>query len=206
MITLPKALNELKTKTDWVVICGGPSVTMSDVRLVKKWVDVDPDTRGVIAVTKSYEIAPWADIIHARDARFWNNLYDDVCEKTDAIKTTYQTNPTNPEDVHFVEIQKKYEGNNSGFQGLFIAMALGAKNIYLLGLDMQHTRGKTHWHGGYTGKVGNSKGTKETMGGIFRRWRRNFEKIDYKKHNIINCSMPSKLNIFPKKPASEIFS
>lgn len=200
---LPESLKQSK-KTDWVVLAGGPSVTNEHVRLVHDWKNADDANRGVIAVTKSYLIAPWADIVHARDKRFWDHLYNDIVSKTDAIKTSYQANPNCPPDVSLLSIPKSKEGNNSGFQAMLLAMALGAKNIYLLGIDMKYIRDKTHWHKGYSGPIGNSSAQRETMGGIFRRWMRNFEKIDYSGVNVINCSMNSGLNLFPKKPAEEV--
>ena len=42
-----------------------------------------------------------------------------------------------------------YGGTNSGFGGLMLAIALGYKEIYLLGYDFECTDGKTHWHDGY---------------------------------------------------------
>lgn len=40
-------------------------------------------------------------------------------------------------------------GWNSGYQAVGIAIAAGASRIVLLGYDMQHTGGRTHWHGGH---------------------------------------------------------
>jgi len=40
-------------------------------------------------------------------------------------------------------------GGNSGFCGLQLAVMLGYKKIYLLGMDMNDSESETHYHGGY---------------------------------------------------------
>lgn len=40
-------------------------------------------------------------------------------------------------------------GNNSGFGALNLAVCLGANPIYLLGFDMKHQAGRSHWHDGH---------------------------------------------------------
>lgn len=189
-------------KTEWVIIAGGESVQSSDIDLVKDWRSKDPSTRGVIAVTRSYELAPWADIVHARDKRFWTHYYNDVKEKTSAILTCWQDCSHLGSDLNHLDLDKIDEGGNSGYQAILIAMACGAKNIYLLGFDMHHKK-KTHWHGGYPDGLGNSLAKLGTMGSVFRTWIQKIEKLDHQGVRIVNCSMISKLNRFPKQPIEE---
>lgn len=40
-------------------------------------------------------------------------------------------------------------GDNSGYGALNLACCLGANPIYLLGFDMKHENGKSHWHEGH---------------------------------------------------------
>lgn len=186
-------------KSEWIVIGGGDSVTKEDVELARKWREEDEKNRGVIAVTKSYCIAPWADIIHARDRRFWKKLYDDVVEKSDGYKISWQDCSDLHSDIHKLQYDRLKEGGNSGFQSIIIAMQAGAKIIYLLGIDMQHTNNKTHWHNGYPDGLGNSLSKLGTMGSVFKRWMLQFDKLKCDGVKIINCSMPSKLTCFPKR-------
>jgi len=44
-----------------------------------------------------------------------------------------------------------FGGRNSGFGSILLARALGCRNIYLLGYDMQALT-TSHWHGGYPGR------------------------------------------------------
>lgn len=189
-------------KDNWVVIAGGESVKTSDIDLVKNWRDKDPSTRGVIAVTRSYELAPWADIVHARDKRFWNHYYDEVKERTSSILTCWQDCTHLGDDLIHLDLDKIKEGGNSGYQAILIAMACEAKYIYLLGFDMNHKK-KTHWHGGYPDGLGNSLAKLGTMGSVFRRWIQKFKKLNHKGVRIVNCSMISKLDCFPKRPIEE---
>jgi hypothetical protein len=49
-----------------------------------------------------------------------------------------------------------YTGNNSGVGGLTLAIALGFREIYLLGYDMKvdHDNHQSHWHDGYPPPMG----------------------------------------------------
>jgi len=43
-------------------------------------------------------------------------------------------------------------GDNSGYGALNVACCLGANPIYLLGYDLKHENGKSHWHEGHPAK------------------------------------------------------
>lgn len=51
----------------------------------------------------------------------------------------------------FTETQKEGlgHGDNSGYAALNLACCLGANPIYLLGFDLKHENGKSHWHKGH---------------------------------------------------------
>jgi len=64
------------------------------------------------------------------------------------------------EDIYLVNDLKKkvlsldieqgiYSSQNSGFGALMLAIALGCKEIYLLGYDLKISNRTTHWHRGY---------------------------------------------------------
>lgn len=70
-----------------------------------------------------------------------------------------------PEDIFIVKVYRNYKaglssftfsmrdgighGNNSGYAALNLAACLEANPIYLLGFDMKHDNGKSHWHEGH---------------------------------------------------------
>lgn len=186
-------------KREWVIIGGGDSLTTEDIELAKEWKAKDPNNRGLIAVTKSFKLNADFDVVHARDARFWKHFYEEALIKTEAHLTTYQE-VKGCEHLQKIEIDRLREGGNSGFQAMLIAMMHGAKKIYLLGIDMHHTNNKTHWHEGYPSGLGNSLEKLGTMGSVFKRWMIKFEQLNHEGVKIVNCSMPSKLTCYPKRP------
>ena len=40
-------------------------------------------------------------------------------------------------------------GRNGGYQAINLAVHLGVRRIILLGYDMRHIDGRSHWHGGH---------------------------------------------------------
>jgi hypothetical protein len=87
-------------------------------------------------------------------------------EKTTAYKVWLLTYTAQlREDIFVVRVLKNYDyglrefswdlragighGNNSGFAAFNLAVLLGANPIYLLGYDMKHKDGKSHFHGGH---------------------------------------------------------
>jgi len=96
-----------------------------------------------------------------------------------------------------------YIGNNSGFGGMMLAIALGCKEIYLLGCDMKvdSQQNRTHWHNGY------GRGIKEVEK-VLDRFKKEFEEIADKIKEldikVVNLNPDSALNCFPKKDICEI--
>lgn len=155
---------EDKSKKKWVIIASGPSLTKEDVEL----------TRGqnVIAINDNYRLAPWANILYACDPQWWKWHED----KKDLLefkgeKWTQTQSWTEDDKKHFIAkhhlnfIESKndigisqdpkiiYTGSNSGYQAINLAYHFGAKQIILLGYDMQATGGKRHWFGDHPNKV-----------------------------------------------------
>lgn len=94
-----------------------------------------------------------------------------------------------------------YGGNNSGFGGMMLAIALGANPIYLMGFDMQ-CKTATHWHEGYPGQTldGQRKKNQQFLDQIneFAPWLKGMN-ID-----VINLNPNSALECFPKKTIDEV--
>ncbi|QEY18911.1 hypothetical protein D0C16_05475 [Cellvibrio sp. KY-GH-1] len=78
-----------------------------------------------------------------------------------------------------------------------MAAYLGVKRVIMLGYDMQHTGGKTHWHGDHPKGLANA--------GKVNKWPVQF---DYLKNNlgdveIINASSVSALTCFKRVSLDE---
>lgn len=94
-----------------------------------------------------------------------------------------------------------YGGNNSGFGGLMLAIALGANPIYLLGFDMKCTTA-THWHEGYPGQTLEGQRVKNKqfldLMNEFAPWIKNMG------IEVINLNPNSALDCFQKRSIDEV--
>jgi hypothetical protein len=146
-------------------------------------------------------LAPWADVLYACDAEWWNVYFDQVKDMGPELWTQdvkahqrYGVNwaPANRGDglgrefIHW--------GANSGYQAINLAYLWGARRIILLGYDCKRIEGKSHWFG-------------EHQNGLSRNhpldtWRRNFPQLaaDLKAEGVevLNCSPDSALDCFEK--------
>ena len=107
---------------------------------------------------------PWADALYGCDARWWNahkGCMDFAGEKwsthdkgstsndKEEVGDKYDLNlvkgapsagfSTDPSVIH--------HGDNSGFQALNLAILFGSPYIVLVGFDMRHVSGKSHFFG-----------------------------------------------------------
>jgi hypothetical protein len=96
---------------------------------------------------------------------------------------------------------KTGSGGNSGFQALNLAVQFGTKRILLLGYDM-HIGAGFHWYG-----KNNWQNANNPNDSIFARWIAAFDgSVSVLKSlgvEVINCSMNSALNCFPKRPLED---
>jgi hypothetical protein len=148
------------------IIGGGPSLTgfnFSQLRYEK-----------VIAINKSFVAAPFAEIAFAIDRQFQDWVTNP--DKGGGVMEEAQKKWGNFEghkvwlkipgeiyqsDIEFVRLaghegisqsleEGVFDGSNSGYAAINLAITLGANPIYLLGYDMKHDKeGNSHFHGGY---------------------------------------------------------
>ncbi|MDG3040445.1 hypothetical protein [Roseicyclus marinus] len=93
-----------------------------------------------------------------------------------------------------------HHGANSGYQAIGLAYQLGADRIILVGLDMQHTGGRSHWHGDHPKGLGNAWG--------IEGWRKNFDALaadlEAEGVEVINCSIDTALTCFPQADLRDV--
>lgn len=111
----------------------------------------------VVVINRSYELAPWADVLYAADMGFWSHYAGarafaglkfcpdhrirSVCP--DAVPVEIQTHRMGRVDKMVRgPVGVIGGGGNSGFQAVNLAVQFGAARIYLVGLDY----GGMHWH------------------------------------------------------------
>lgn len=182
-----------------VCIGGGPSLVREDVVAVK-------GRAIVIAVNDAYKLAPWADVLYACDAKWWNwhqgvpsfpgpkYSLDRYAARWPGVTVLKNTG------TQGLELDPKglRSGRNSGYQAINLAVHLGAKRIVLLGYDMAPTATKkTHWFGDHPDKIPSP----------YRSMRQEFETIKRPLAAlgvvVVNCSRSTVLDAFPKGTLEE---
>lgn len=117
--------------------------------------------------------------------------YPDI-KKVDLIS---QKRGTYSNDLHFEKTGSIGGGGNSGFQALSLALQFGARQILLIGFDMNDAGGK-HWYG--RNKWPNASNPDHSN---FVRWIETFDRTLPKLMEIgatvINCSPGSSIKAFP---------
>jgi hypothetical protein len=115
----------------------GPSLCQADVEAVRGRVD------GVIAVNDAHRLAPWADVLYACDAKWWE--WNAGVPGFQGLRYTLQPRAARWATVlrktgeHGLELDPGgvRTGKNSGYQAINVAVHLGARRILLLGYDMR---------------------------------------------------------------------
>jgi hypothetical protein len=94
-----------------------------------------------------------------------------------------------------------HAGGSSGYMAVNLAYFFGAKEIYLLGFDMQMTGGKSHWHGDHRG----SNPTPDMMAKWAERFIPMWEDLQSFGIPLINCTRETALKL-PRMDLDEVLS
>ena len=153
-------------------------------------------------------MAPWADVLYACDGGWWREYGPEVDEKFTGERycfaeygTRYGAKqvPTTGRTGLSKEPGSITTGGNSGYQAIHLAYNFGAKKIILLGFDMAHTGGQTHWHGNHPGGLGNA--------GHCHVWINSMRPLaaDLKAAGVevLNCSRFTALDCFDRVPLEQ---
>lgn len=159
-----------------------------------------------IVLNTTYFRAPWAEMLYAADAAWWQT-YNAKVNGYAGLKVTtvveafpdllalrvsgYSGFDPDPSQIR--------TGANSGFQAIHIAMQAGASRIELHGMDMRHRDGLHHWHGTHPSPLRNHGGD------MYLRWIEAFASLVPEaarlNASIVNCTPDSALTCFPSEPA-----
>jgi hypothetical protein len=183
------------------VVClgSGPSLTREDVAAVR-------GRARVIAINTTYTLAPWADVLYACDARWWNwqrGARDFTGLRfaltKDAARWGVQVLKNTGTNGLEHDRSGLRNGRNSGYQAVNLAVHLGARRIVLLGYDMQKgPQGVQHWHPEHPVRLAPS----------YDRWRQMFESLVAPLARlgveVINCTRRTALTAFPCRPLEEV--
>ncbi len=174
-----------------VCIASGPSLTADDVERVRQWRHAEGQDygRAVIVTNTTFRIAPWADLLYARDRQWWLTYVDEVA-------TTFAG-----ERASLGELRPQFglipagafeHYNNSGAAAISLAAHRGAVKIVMLGYDCQHTNGRTHWHGDHPPTLGNAGSVHVWMDG-FRALAAALADV-----TVINASRATAIDLWPR--------
>lgn len=165
----------------WAVLASGPSMSQ----------EVADSVRGlrVIAVSNTYELAPWAEIRVSNDRTWWVNnpkaldfegeKFCGLCIETPKTVTKF------PGAI---------SGGNSGLLALQVAVSKGAKRILLFGVDLCGS----HYFGDHPSPLRNPSEKR------FETFQKQFAFFKPAGVEIINCSPESKLRAYPFGNAKEL--
>lgn len=135
--------------TDWprwqgrtvAVLASGPSMSQTVADKVKE------AGLPAIVVNNTFRLAPWADVLYAADAKWWQLTPDAMdfagvkisCEPVRGILSLRNAGASGYSD----EPDCVHTYGNSGAQAIQIAAKAGAAQILLFGFDFHGS----HWHG-----------------------------------------------------------
>ena len=189
------------------VLAGGPSISAALCeRLRGRCRTIAVNNVGIDTVDSATgqvipALAPWADVLFASDAKWWNE-YRDRAMKFEGLKITSMNglkwpdlrnvcfSPRAPFDDRPTHV---VSGGNSGYQAVHIAAHFGAARILLFGFDMREVNvagvQRRHYFGNHPPPC-NSKGK-------FERWIVNFKSLapvlEKRGVALVNCTPGSAL-------------
>lgn len=172
------------------VLASGPSLTPEDVELVRRW-RCSSAERLVVVTNTTFRLAPWADYLFVFDGRWLTEYGAEVQKgfsgKVCAFSVLAQRHGAENIRGRFATFL------NSGASAVSLAIAKGARRVYLLGCDCQATGALMHWHGDHPSRLGNAQS--------MNRWPEDFAKLAAHAHkqkiDVLNCSRSTALRCFP---------
>jgi hypothetical protein len=173
-----------------VCIASGPSLTAEDCELVRQ------SGHPTIVVNRSYRLAPWADILFAMDAYFWQEHIAEI--NASSFRGERWGYVRCPKEYNVIATKGALYPTGWGNSGSF-AISLGVvtkpMRIVLIGYDCQFgADGAKHWHEDYPENMGNAHSIK--------RWPYQFELVaKYAREHgvkVVNCSRSTALSCFER--------
>ena len=196
------------------IVGGGPSLKDFDFSVLDNYI--------TISVNRSWEFMNNPTICFSIDTRWLNQTQGgsfghevkEEWKNIDTMKIMLDTAPgSRQDDIHYIKYLGRdgfsddleeglNSGHNSGYSAIQLAAALGSKEIHLLGFDMGNPGPKQkHFHSGYPSSCDISVYKKNYIP-YFKRYSYKIQKelgIE-----VINHSMESNLDMFPKKSLKSI--
>lgn len=169
--------------------------------------------RNVIGINAAYLIGDWIDFVFFHDEEFWQAHKQELEKHPGTLVTCnsrFQNRP-HPKVMYIPKDRSKLYGihndsnfiswnHNSGAAAMTLASHLGVNRIVLLGFDMNAPQGVSHFHSEYNQKR-LPPFAKHLVG--FKQIAEDAKQMGIE---IINCSMESAIDIFPKRNLMEVIN
>ena len=166
----------------YAILATGPSMSQALADSVR-------GKAKVIAVSDSYRLAPWADVLAASDRGWWR-LHEPDFEGKKLCGVP----------VHGIErIEGAVSGSNSGLLAIQAAVQMGAKTVLLLGYDMGASKGD-HFFGSHPAPLRNTKPDR------FEVFKKQFSQYQPKGVRIWNCTEGSALTCYPMARLEDVLN
>lgn len=193
------------------VLASGPSLLRSDVDAARA------AAARVIAVNESWRMCPTADIVYGADCAWWTH-----CAPPASLAAERWTQPVaweakdlNASGLNVIPSKSGcdiappgadhiFQGHNSAFQAMALAVIWGASKVVFLGLDLGASEGRNHWHDDYPEPLSNNSHDQKYE--IFRRaFRHAAPQLQALGVTVLNASRRTTLDCFPQCSISEAF-
>ena len=191
------------TGQDCVIVASGPSAKAVPLELGR-------GKARYIAINRSWELAPWADVLYGCDFKWWNSVGG--CPGFEGLRISRDSRVSshpawNIQVIHLyrddrIQLERGTVGwgSNGGFQAFNLALQWHPRRILLVGFDHTLAHG-VHWHGSHPNGMNNP-----SLGSM-HRWIRAMDGAAAVAKElgveIVNCSMVSALQKYPKMPFEE---
>ncbi len=152
-----------------------------------------------IAINNTHRLAPWAWMLYAADAQWWQHESNRDAHKFAGLKVSFsrvqgvlQMRKTGRLGFD-ADPSSLCTGSTSGYQAAHVAAHTGASRILLLGYDYAHTGGEKHWHGDHVA------GLRNTDPHLWPAWVAEFDSLRVSLPDgveVINCTPGSAITAF----------
>lgn len=196
------------------LIGGGPSIKGFDFNLIKNELTIGvnkafteyPVTVNYAMDMRLYDIVSCGNVKDKKIHQQWLEykgikVFAQRSKKYKFDESVYVVNSLRRKALSFNLDEGIWEGNNSGFGALMLAIGLGATRIGLLGYDLKvrktHKNIETHWHGGYgLDRADTFQSKLDKFRGCFTDFA---PIIKQQGIEVVNLNPDSALDCFPKK-------
>lgn len=187
-----------------VCCASGPSFSLEQMRVLQDKMRLISLGWRTIVVNTTWQRLPDADVLYAGDRTWWDEHLLAVRCGFNGELWTQDRWTAHHAGIHHIQHSDEpglshvrgrvHSGGNSGYVAIGLAYLFGAREILLVGFDMQDTGGMSHWHGNHPATLNQDR--------PYKRWLEAMpalaENLKHVGVSVINCSTETALTCFPR--------